>query len=75
METLTEISTSEEGENAFDVLMRCKKFASQIDLANIILDNTCIDEKEMLINLIESIRNLELEIIEIEVPIIPEAKA
>ena len=55
--------------------MRCKEFASQIDLANIILDNTCIDEKEMLINLIESIRNLELEIIEIEVPIIPEAKA
>ncbi len=75
MEALTEISTNEEGENAFDVLMRCKEFANEIDITNIIIDNTCIDEKEMLINLIESIRNLELKILEIEVPFTAEAEA
>lgn len=75
METLTEINTKEKGQNAFDVLMRCKEFATEIDIANIILDNTCIDEKEMLISIIESMRNLELNIIEVEVPFIPEAEA
>lgn len=75
METLTEISTTEKGKNAFEVLMECKELAKGIDISSIILDNTCIDEKEMLINIIESLRNLELTIIEVEVPFIPEAEA
>lgn len=75
MEALTEISTKEKGENAFDVIMRCKELASQIDIANVISGNTCIDEKEMLIVLIQSIRKLELEIIQVGVPIMPEAEA
>ncbi len=53
--------------------MKCKELAKNIDLANIILDNTSIDEKEMLIKIVEGIRSLELEII--EQPFIPEAKA
>jgi|GEM_PF-4292116 len=65
MEKVTEISTKEKDVNAFEVITRCKDFANQIDISNIILDNICIDEKEMLIKLIESLRDLELEIIEI----------
>jgi len=64
MEKVTEITTKEKDLNAYDVIMRCKEFATQIDISNIILDSTCIDEKEMLINVIESLRGLELEIIE-----------
>ena len=75
MEKVTEISTLETDSNAFEVLVRCKEMANSIDLANIILDTTCIDEKEMLIRLIESIRNLELEVIEVQVPFIPEEQA
>ena len=75
MEKVTEISTLETDSNAFEVLVRCKEMANSIDLANIILDTTCIDEKEMLIRLIESIRNLELEVIEVQVPFIPEVQA
>ena len=75
MEKVTEISTLETDSNAFEVLVRCKEMANSIDLANIILDTTCIDEKEMLIRLIESIRNLELEVIEIQVPFIPGVQA
>ena len=75
MEKVTEISTLETDSNAFEVLVRCKEMANSIELANIILDTTCIDEKEMLIRLIESIRNLELEVIEVQVPFIPEVQA
>jgi hypothetical protein len=75
MEKVTEIDTLETDSNAFEVLVRCKEMANSIDLANIILDTTCIDEKEMLIRLIESIRNLELEVIEVQVPFIPEVQA
>ena len=75
MEKVTEIDTLETDSNAFEVLVRCKEMANSIDLANVILDTTCIDEKEMLIRLIESIRNLELEVIEVQVPFIPEVQA
>ena len=75
MEKVTEINTLETDTNAWEVLIRCKELANSIDLANIITDNTCIDEKEMLIVLIESIRNLELELIDIQFPFIPEAQA
>ena len=75
MEKVTEIRTLETDSNAFEILVRCKEMANSIDLANVILDTTCIDEKEMLIRLIESIRNLELEVIEVQVPFIPEVQA
>jgi hypothetical protein len=74
MEKVNEIRTNDGDLNAFDVIMKCKELAKQIDLANIILDNTSIDEKEMLIHIIEGIRSLELQIIEQE-PFMPEAKA
>ena len=74
MEKITEIDTSRMDYNAFDIIMRCKEFADSVDISNIILDNTSIDEKEMLINIIEGIRSLELEVIDFE-PYIPEAKA
>ena len=75
MEKVTEITTNENDVNAFDVLMKCKEFARQIDISNIILDSTCIDEKEMIINLIESLRDLELEIIEVQPNFTIEAEA
>ena len=75
MEKITEINTDNCNNNAFEVIMKCKELARHIDLSNIILDNTSIDEKEMLINIIEGIRSLELEIIEYEPNFIPEAKA
>ena len=75
MEKVTEINTDSCDSNAFEVIMKCKELARHIDLSNIILDNTSIDEKEMLINIIEGIRSLELEIIEYEPNFIPEAKA
>ena len=74
MEKINHIETDDCDKNAFEVIMMCKKMASHIDISNIILDNTSIDEKEMLIHLIEGIRSLELEIIEHE-PFIPEARA
>ena len=74
MEKIKEIRTKEENITAFDVIMRCKELARQIDLSNIILDNTSIDEKEMLINIIEGIRSLELEIVGFE-PFKPKAQA
>ena len=73
MEKINEIRTNDCDLNAFDVIMKCKELAKNIDLANIILDNTSIDEKEMLVKIVEGIRSLELEII--EQPFIPEAKA
>ena len=75
MEKINEITTKKDnGANAFDIIMECKNLASCIDLTNIIIDNTSIDEKEMLIKIVENIRNLELEIIEHPF-FIPEAKA
>ena len=74
MEKITEINTKDCDKNAFELIMKCKEVAKHIDLSNIILDNTSIDEKEMLIYLIEDIRSLDLEIIEYE-PYIPEARA
>jgi len=74
MEKINQIETDNCDKNAFEVIMMCKEMARHIDVANIILDNTSIDEKEMLIHLIEGIRSLELEIIEHE-PFIPEARA
>ena len=74
MEKITEINTKDCDKNAFELIMKCKEVAKHIDLSNIILDNTSIDEKEMLIYLIEGIRSLDLEIIKYE-PYIPEARA
>ena len=74
MEKIKEIRTTLDTDmNAFDIIMKCKELATLIDLSNIILDNTTIDEKEILINIIEGIRSLELQII--EQPFIPEAQA
>ena len=75
MEKVNEITTVKDNVNAFDVIMRCKELANSIDITNIILENTSIDEKEMLIKLIEDVRSLELEIIEYEPHFIPKAKA
>ena len=75
MEKIKEIRTKKENINAFDVNMKCKELARQIDLSNVILDNTSIDEKELLIELIEGVRSLELEIVEYEPQLIPKAKA
>ena len=74
MEKIKEIRTKKENINAFDVIMKCKELARQIDLSNVILDNTSIDEKEMIISMIEGIRSLELEIIGFE-PFKPKAQA
>ena len=74
MEKIKEIRTKEENINAFDVIMKCKELARQIDLSNVILDNTSIDEKEMIISMVEGIRSLELEIIGFE-PFKPKAEA
>ena len=74
MEKINHIETDDCDKNAFEVIMMCKEMARHIDISNIILDNTSIDEKEMLIHLIEGIRSLELEIIEHE-PFIPEVQA
>ena len=74
MEKIKEIRTTLDTDmNAFDIIMKCKELATLIDLSNIILDNTTIDEKEILINIIEGIRSLELQII--EQPFTPEAQA
>ena len=74
MEKIKEIRTDKLDYNAFDLIMECKQMSKQIDLSNIILDNMSIDEKEMLITIIESIRSLEFEVIE-EPYLIPKAKA
>jgi len=74
MEKVNEINTTNADINAFELIMKCKELATQIDLSNVILDNTSIDEKEMLINIIEGIRSLELEVVGFE-PYTPEAKA
>lgn len=74
MEKITEIDTTNCDYNAFDIIMSCKELAHSIDLSNIIIDNMSIDEKEMLIKIIEGIRSLELEIIHQE-PFKPEARA
>ena len=69
MEKITEITTGiDTDQNAFENILRCKRIAECVDITNVIIDNTCIDEKEMLIELIESIRSLELEIVEIDFP-------
>ena len=68
------IKTTRNGNYAFDLIMECKQMSKQIDLSNIILDNMSIDEKEMLITIIESIRSLEFEVIE-EPYLIPKARA
>lgn len=75
MEKITEIDTSKMGYNAFDIIMRCKEFADSVDISNIILDNTSIDEKEILIKLIEGIRSLDLQIVEYDPIPQPEAEA
>ena len=58
MEKINQIETDNCDKNAFEVIMKCKEMARHIDISNIILDNTSIDEKEMLIHLIEGIRSL-----------------
>lgn len=75
MEKITEIDTSKMGYNAFDIIMRCKEFADSVDISNIILDNTSIDEKELLIKLIEGIRSLDLQIVKYDPIPQPEAEA
>tara|TARA_R100000995_G_scaffold83261_1_gene58749 strand:- start:92 stop:316 length:225 start_codon:yes stop_codon:yes gene_type:complete len=74
MEKISEITTSNYSLNAFEVIMKCKELAFAVDLANVICDNTSIDEKEMLIQIIEGVRSLELEVIGVE-SFTPEAKA
>ena len=74
MEKIKEINRENFDYNAFDLMMKCKELSNQIDLSNIILDNISIDEKEILITIIESIRTLEFEIIE-EPYLIPKAEA
>lgn len=64
MEKIKEIDTDSVNFNAFELIMKCKELSMQIDLSNIILDNTSIDEKEMLITIIEAMRSLEFEVIE-----------
>ena len=75
MEKITEINTSNMSYNAFDIILKCKEYAENIDLANVILDNTSIDEKEILIKLNEGMRTIELEIIEYDPISQPEAQA
>tara|TARA_R100000353_G_scaffold65747_1_gene51119 strand:+ start:2883 stop:3110 length:228 start_codon:yes stop_codon:yes gene_type:complete len=75
MEKITEIDTSRMDYNAFDIIMKCKEFADSVDISNIILDNTSIDEKELLIKLIEGVRSLELQVIEYDPLPKPEAEA
>ena len=75
MEKINEIRTGHTDVNAFEVIMKCKNIANSLDLSSIILDNTSIDEKELLIELIEGVRSLELEIVEYEPQLIPKAKA
>tara|TARA_R100000664_G_scaffold13288_1_gene21267 strand:+ start:4792 stop:5016 length:225 start_codon:yes stop_codon:yes gene_type:complete len=74
MEKIKEIDTDNVNFNAFELIMKCKELSMQIDLTNIILDNTSIDEKEMLITIIESMRSLDFEIIE-DPYLIPKARA
>ncbi len=73
MEKITEINTFDKDYNAFDVILRCKEIVDNLDITNIIIDNQCYEEKEMLLELIEKIKSLELEII--EYPFKPEAEA
>ena len=75
MEKITEIETSRMDYNSFDIIMKCKEFADSVDISNIILDNTSIDEKEFLIKLIEGVRSLELQVIEYDPLPKPEAEA
>ena len=75
MEKINEIRTGQADVNAFEVIMKCKNIANSLDLSSIILDNTSIDEKELLIELIEGVRSLELEIVEYEPQLITKAKA
>ena len=59
---ITEITTSDENYNAFEIILRCKELASNIsanDLLN--LDNK---NATKIIELIKHLQNLELEIIE-----------
>ena len=74
MEKITEIKTQLDTEsNAYEVIMKCKNIANHLDLTNIIIDNQCYEEKEMLIDLIEMIKSLEIKII--DYPFKPEAQA
>ena len=74
MEKITEITTELDTDiNAYEIIMRCKDIAGHLDLTNIIIDNQCYEEKEMLINLIEMIKSLEIEII--KYPFKPEVEA
>lgn len=76
MEKITEIATTLDTDfNAFEVIERCKQIAEHLDLTNIIIDNQCYEEKEMLLELISKIKSLEIEIISIDNMTIPEAKA
>tara|TARA_R100001082_G_scaffold107570_2_gene81644 strand:+ start:245 stop:469 length:225 start_codon:yes stop_codon:yes gene_type:complete len=74
MEKITEITTQLDTDvNAYEILIKCKNIAEHLDLTNIIIDNQCYEEKEMLINLIEMIKSLEIEII--DYPFKPEVEA
>jgi len=75
MEKITEITSLDSDFNAFELIKKCKAIVNVLDLTNIITDNQSYEEKEMLIDLINSIKRIELEIIEVELPIIPKAKA
>ena len=75
MEKITEINTLDSDFNAFEVIARCKQIAEHLDVTNIIIDNQCYEEKEMLLELINKIKSLELEIISIDNMTTPEAKA
>ena len=73
MEKISNIEKLESDYNAFDIILRCKQIAENLDITNIIIDNQCYEEKELLLELIEKIKTIEIEII--ENPIRPEAEA
>lgn len=73
MEKISNIEKLESDYNAFDIILRCKQIAEHLDITNIIIDNQCFEEKELLLELIEKIKTIEIEII--ENPIRPEAEA
>jgi hypothetical protein len=74
MEKIAEITTQDSIEgDAFELIIKCKELSNLIDISNVILDNTTIDEKEMLVDIIETMRKIKIDIIE-EIPI-PKARA
>ena len=66
-------NTAQNPDAALEFIVKCKMISEGLNLTNIIIDDICVDEKELLVRLIQMIKNLELEIIEIQTT--PEAQA